>query len=366
MSNEKRIRVVTILTLVSAAASITAVLLLNEPIIVEFELNELSKVDLENEYFKMEGVLINNFRDIVIFPEDKLTFKTTLKNKSEQSIDYTPIIKILQGENTVQDPIILPNRTLLPERGWTFWQTDFFVGGEGTKRLEIEIKIRDANTWEELPSKTFEKDLQVLSLSNKIQSDQNITLLAGILVSGLIGSITLAALYSNQKTSKKEVKQLEVQNELMKTQNEQLQKQFDEQMKIMTVDVQAKTMARIFELLTNPTMKKHKQTVANGYWAFKDAKKPVIFQTGSASTSASIVKQAFDQACLQYELGLVDQEQFCAVYGGTVVRFWKILEEDVKDDQKGNPEICKFFQRVAQKFIDDLHVVAEPYRYEEL
>lgn len=346
--------------------AIFVTIFLDESIIISLELNQISKVELENSYFRTEnGIVINNFRDTIIFPDDKLTFKITLINKSEKTIDYTPIIRILQGEVIVKGPIQLENRTLIPYEGWTFYQKEFFVGGEGAKRLEIEIGGIDLETGEKIPSELFEKDLQILSLSDKIQSDQAKILFAGIIASAAIGGITLMALYLNQRTANREVIQLEKQNELMKKQNKQLQKQFNEQMKIMNVDVHSKTMARIFELLTNPDMKTHKQKIANGYWAFKDAKKPVIFQTGSASTSASIVKQAFDQACLQYELGLVNREQFLAVYGGNVVRFWKILQEDIEDDQRGNPEICKFFQNVAQKFIEVFHINAEPYRYEE-
>ena len=133
--------------------AIFVTIFLDEPIIISLELNQISKVELENSYFRTEnGIVINNFRDTIIFPDDKLTFKTTLINKSEKTIDYTPIIRILQGEVIVKGPIQLENRTLIPYEGWTFYQKEFFVGGEGAKRLaeltEMDVdvcedKIRD-------------------------------------------------------------------------------------------------------------------------------------------------------------------------------------------------------------------------------
>lgn len=337
-----------------------------EYVIVGFELNQIDTINGGSMFVHTEnGKLINNYRNGAIFPSDKITYKTDLISNRNDAITVNPTIKVIQAGMNVTEPVKI--RTLILDNQGELEKIshEFFVGREGRTEIIIEYQILNNTTLKQIDLARLTSEIEVLSLSDKLQSDQNFTLLVGIIVSGGIGFITFLALRSSQKTAKNEVKQLEIQNDLMKKQNEQLQEQFQEQIKLMNVDVHSKTMSRIFELLTNPEMKKHKQTVANGYWSFKDTKKPVIFETGSASTSASIVKQAFDQACLLYELGLVDHEQFIAVYGGTVVRFWKILEEDIKDDQKHNPEICKFFQTVAQKFINDFHIYAEPYNTEQ-
>jgi len=212
------------MTIIIAIGSISLILL-NEPIIVNFDLNQISKIDFENEYFIMNGVLINNYRDVVIFPNDKLTFKATLLNKSDKEIDYIPTIKILQGEKIIDGPIQLVNRTLIPNVGWTFYQHEFFVGDEGTKRFQITINGTDIETGNQIPTKYIEIDLQILSLSNKIQSDQTNTLLAGVIASFMIGGGTLTALYFNQRTSNKEISKLDNQNELSEKQIRLLKKQ---------------------------------------------------------------------------------------------------------------------------------------------
>jgi len=212
------------MTIIGAIISISLILL-NEPIIVNLELNQIANIDFENEYFKMDGILINNYRDIVIFPDDKLTFKTTLHNKSDKEIDYVPTIKLLRGEKTVDGPTQLANRTLNPNVGWTFYKHEFFVGDEGTKRLQIMIEGTEVEAGTQIPIQYIETDLQILSLSNKIQSDQTNTLLMGVIASSFIGGGTLSALYFNQKTSKKEIKKLDKQNELSEKQINLLQKQ---------------------------------------------------------------------------------------------------------------------------------------------
>ncbi|MCV0367326.1 MAG: hypothetical protein K5798_08725 [Nitrosopumilus sp.] len=354
--------VTSLLGFIIALLGITLSVILDEIVIVEFDLNQIDSINGGSYYVHTEnGKLINNYRSGAIFPSDKITYKTDLVSNVDDIITVKPTVKVIQAGTNVTEPVEMRILGFDNKGELEKISQEFFVGREGRTEIIIEYQILNNTTQKQIDLARLTSEIEVLSLSDKLQSDQNYTLLVGIIVSGGIGFITFLALRSSQKTAKNEVKQLEIQNDLMKTQNEQLQKQFKEQIKLMNVDVHSKTMSRIFELLTNPEMKKHKQKVANGYWSFKNNNEPAIFSTGSASISASIVKQAFDQACLLYELGLVDHEQFLAVYGGTVVRFWKILEDDVKDDQRHNPEICKFFQTVAQKFIHDFNIVAEPY-----
>lgn len=222
--------------IIAIVVTILAVIF-DEPIIVNFELNEVTKVEIKNSYFETTGVIINNFRDTVIFPDDKLTLKIALVNKFAKKIEYTPTIKILQGGKIIEGPFELESRVLAPNGGWTSYQKEFFVGGEGIKELEILFTGLDGETKEELVSTLFEKDLQVLSLNDKLQSDQNNTLLLGVIFSLIIGGGTVTALILNQKTSKAEVSQLEIQNEnFLKKTSEQIRPWIS----VQDSDIQAK------------------------------------------------------------------------------------------------------------------------------
>lgn len=217
-------KIVTLMTIIGAIISISYILF-NEQIIINFELNKISDIDFENNYFALDAVLINNYRDSIVFPDDKLTVSAVLLNKWDREMNYFPTIKVLQGEKMIQGPFQLKNYTLIPNEGWTFFQQTFFVGDENTKRLQITIEGFDVETGDQIIKNDIEVELSILSLSNKIQSEQVNTLLMGVIASSVIGGGTLTALYFNQRNSHKEIKKLDKQNELSEKQIKLLQKQ---------------------------------------------------------------------------------------------------------------------------------------------
>ena len=119
-------KIATVLTIIGTVVSISGILL-NEPIVINLELNKIKDNDFENNYFKLDYLLINNYRDSVIFPDDKLTVKAGLVNKWDNNLNYFPTIKVLQGEKIIEGPFQLQNYTLIPNGGWAFFQQEFFV-----------------------------------------------------------------------------------------------------------------------------------------------------------------------------------------------------------------------------------------------
>jgi len=78
--------------------------------------------------------------------------------------------------------------------------------------------------------------------------------------------------------------------------------------------------------------------------------------------SASRVKKELNHASKLYEQDSVDKENFREIFGGTVVRFWRILEDEILHEQKINPDVCKHFQKVAKELRDRYGIVGEPYK----
>lgn len=208
-----------------AILGIVLSMVFDEVIIVNFDLNEISKIELSNSMFQTNGVLINNFRDGVIFPDDKLTFKTSVINQYELPVEYSGFVTLLHKGQPIQEKITFIPRNLTANGGWTAYQAEFFAGDEGTNELEITFTATDPETRRVMLTDSFKLDLEILSLSDKIQSDQTTTLLIGVIASSVIGGITATALILNQKTAKKEIQHLEKQNVLSNKQNEFLQKQ---------------------------------------------------------------------------------------------------------------------------------------------
>ncbi len=77
----------------------------------------------------------------VNFPDDKLTVKAALINKWDNELNYCPTIKVLQGEKIIEGPFQLQNYTLIPNKGWTFFQQEFFVGDATSMLKHIVFSV---------------------------------------------------------------------------------------------------------------------------------------------------------------------------------------------------------------------------------
>lgn len=325
----------------------------SEPIVINFELNEVSKVDIENNFFKTDqGVIINNFRNTVIYPNDKLTYKTILINKHETPVEYTAFIILRQGGKQVFDPIQLETRNMTGYNYWTTYQREFFVGDEGVKELEIQIQGHDPDSGEMVTSKNFVKNIEVLSLSEKLQSDQNNLTFWGLLASSVIGVGTLAALYFSQKTANKEIGKLDEQNDHLKTQNELLRKQSDNQNNLARMDLNTTTLFKVFELLSSPEIRKARNMLYDEYWKFIDDKKIANLDNAKDEIKHQVdqVLSSFDQVSGLVLNGLLDKEIFFGLYGELIVRDWNALSETIKSRQKDNPKTLYHFTTLAAEF----------------
>ena len=66
---------------------IALVILLDEPFIVEFDLNQIDTINGESKFLHTEkGKLINNYRSGVVFPSDKITYKTDVIGDVNENI----------------------------------------------------------------------------------------------------------------------------------------------------------------------------------------------------------------------------------------------------------------------------------------
>ena len=200
------------LTIISFALFSTS-LIFEEDIVVNFNLNEITKLEFDNGNFDVTGLILNNYRDFPIFTDDKITMKMVLVNKHDERLDYTAILHILHSGHEFGDPIILENRTLISNSGWTNFNTEFFIPNEGTNEIVVEIVARNPETWEIDFSDSFTKQVDVLSTSDRLNFDQNNYMLWGVIASSVIGGATIVALILNQREARKEVKLLEKQNE---------------------------------------------------------------------------------------------------------------------------------------------------------
>ena len=118
----------------------------------------------------------------------------------------------------------------------------------------------------------------------------------------------------------------------------------------------------LISLMINKEFKSHKMHVAFWYWNRKDRSEPVYFENTKYAESASRLKMVFNQASKLYEQDSVDKENFREIFGGTLVRFYRILEDEILHEQEINPDTCKYLQKIAKELRDKYGIVGEPYR----
>jgi len=105
----------------------------------------------------------------------------------------------------------------------------------------------------------------------------------------------------------------------------------------------------LISLMINKEFKSHKMHVAFWYWNRKDRNEPVYFENTKYAESASRLKNVFNQASKLYEQDSVDKENFREIFGGTLVRFYRILEDEILHEQEINPDTCKYLQKIAKE-----------------
>jgi len=120
--------------------------------------------------------------------------------------------------------------------------------------------------------------------------------------------------------------------------------------------------AALISLMINKEIKGHKMHVVIWYWNRKDRNEPVYFENTKYAKSASRLKKVFNQASKLYEQNSIDKENFREIFGGTLVRFWRILEDEILHEQEINPDAHTYFQKVVKELRDKYGIVGEPYQ----
>jgi len=120
--------------------------------------------------------------------------------------------------------------------------------------------------------------------------------------------------------------------------------------------------ATLINLMVSKEIKGHKKHVVLWYWNRKDRSERVYFENTKYAESASRLKKVFNQASKLYERNLVDKENFREIFGGTLVRFWRILEDDIFHEQETNSDACQHFQKVVKELRDKYGIIGEPYQ----
>jgi len=127
-------------------------------------------------------------------------------------------------------------------------------------------------------------------------------------------------------------------------------------------DSKSDSMVTLTKLLINTDIKNWKRNVSFWYWNRKDRNELVHFNNTKYEESARKLEGAFNNAAEIYEQDLINKKNFSEIFGGTLVRFWRILKDDIIRVQESQPDFCKSFHRVAEELMNEYKIIGEPYQ----
>lgn len=134
------------------------------------------------------------------------------------------------------------------------------------------------------------------------------------------------------------------------------------------------TLVEIFKLLSYEEQRRARGEVFQKYWSYypegrenSDKKGLMIFTDDDAFKQIiKTVTGSFDQAGVFVYKRLVEPKLFFDLYAGMVTRTWYALEEDIKNEQKRNEEVCRWFEKLnddaGQYFREKGKEPPKPYR----
>lgn len=102
-------------------------------------------------------------------------------------------------------------------------------------------------------------------------------------------------------------------------------------------------MEKVFEYLTDDSIRQAKINIARKYFKLKeqDKDKKAIF-TRDIKQEAEKIKTAFDKTGVLYNLKLLDKNSF-QIFDGNIIRTWLLLEDDISNDRLVNKSQCLSF-----------------------
>ena len=140
------------------------IVIVDELIIVEFDLNQVSTLNGASKYlYTEEGKLLNNYRGEAVFPNDKLTYKTNVISKLNESVQVLPTIQIIRGGQNTTDPIKLDVIDFSKADEKVSISGEFFIKEQGHNEIVIEYRILNASDGKQVDLNRINDEVQVIS-----------------------------------------------------------------------------------------------------------------------------------------------------------------------------------------------------------
>ena len=156
-----------------------------------------------------------------------------------------------------------------------------------------------------------------------VQPVQDYIILSGVIISAIIGLLTVGALASSVFFSSKQVK--------------------------------TSALFKVFDLLSTPDVRRARTAIHKEYRRQKKLGiKEIRFKNTEESPhledDVDLVLSSFDQASIIVINKLLDEESFFDAYGEMIVREWKTLKTEILERQSKNSRTLKHFTNLKEQF----------------
>jgi hypothetical protein len=298
-----RLFIISILIMVTATISISIIILQNEnkKIVETFDF-------FENHHIISKNNQINTNNGGYVTPNDEVEILFNIKNLHNHSVFVNPLLSIsVDGkkiENQTLDSFEIEGAENISIKRL------FDIGSDGLNQVEFILNILNSTTKQSLYNATALANFEVMSFSEKSQNDSIFLATSALLVTAALGTIAVFFSYLGHKTS------------------------FQEQ--------RYTTTTKVFELLSGEENKERWKKLHQWYHESKEKGKSATLKDEDKKLDATRMKEALNQAGALYNAGLIDRKLLLDIYGGIIIRLYKVLENDIEDDQKTNPEASKF------------------------
>jgi hypothetical protein len=162
----------------------------------------------KNEWFSANVTISNGFRVNHAVVNDELFYKISFNRLTDDSIKLEPVFSVLYGGSEVINDI-KPTINLIDIKnaGDTY---RFFLDKIGENQIVLKIKVINmtVNDGRELGTLATTMNLDVHSLSDKINTVGNSKQSSAIIISAVIGLLTVLALFTNIIISKRHLDEI--------------------------------------------------------------------------------------------------------------------------------------------------------------
>ncbi len=129
-------------------------------------------------------------------------------------------------------------------------------------------------------------------------------------------------------------------------------KQVTETIKGQTKQLHGSMLLRVFDTLSTNESRTERGKLKKFYCAHKE--NPNYDDNTDIRETADHVVLTFDKVCVLAIGGYLDTEEFEEIYGEMIVKFWKALKSDIKNNQSENRKgYARYFNELGKKLSED-------------